>query len=52
MVELTKAQFAGQALDDLFGDMSVPSNQTRKALEMLREHIDGMLAALDEQEGP
>ena len=46
MPELTKAQMAEQALDDLFADRSVPRSQTIEALGLLRDQINGMFDAL------
>ncbi len=48
MTGLTKAQMAGAAIDDVFGDLSVPPEQIHDALETLREQIDELLKALDD----
>jgi hypothetical protein len=42
--ELRKA--AEKAVEDLFGDTSVPSTETLTDLEALQEKIDGCMAAI------
>lgn len=39
---------AKKAVEDLFGDDSVPQSQTRQDLEQIKEDIDMMLETLEE----
>ncbi len=48
MAEMTTRDEAGLALDELFEDVSVPARETREALQALRDKIDGMIEALDD----
>lgn len=50
MPKFTAADEAGRALEKLFADTSVPPSKTREALELLREKINEMLEALDDDE--
>lgn len=44
-----KKLIAEKAIDELFGDSSVPQFVTRQALEELSDHIDSLLETLPKE---